>query len=226
MKELIKKEELVLLRNSKVIESYPVLQEIIENLANSNLQQLNEGSRKILEDNYLKVLAKAKEEWILDIDETQYYMKSKINCQVCKHKNIKNVCVIKNLYTKKKLTVGTECFKKLGISEDINVSKILERNRGEKRLEHLQMLFPGIEKEIEGWNIVLNTMGILRNEKIAQEYIELGINIKRYFGFYIDGKTSDRKAKELFCEIERIMQEKKNEIKKMKIYVEIKKRSA
>lgn len=226
MINIIGKEDLLMLKDSKIINDYPILQEIVENQINMKPQILDEETKRFLKYDYLKVLSKAKEEWFLNADKTQYYMKSEINCQFCGHKNLKNVCVIQNKYTNKRLTIGTECLKKTGASIGVSVNKILAESKREKRLEYIEGLFPGIEKEINEWDKFLEEKGIPRNEEIVQNYIKLGIKAKRYFKSYLDSKISDKKAEELFFEIERIMQEKENEIKKMKGCGKIEKRTA
>lgn len=215
MQSIIKNEDLLILKDSKVIKDYPTLQEIVENQINMKPQLINDEVKRFLKYDYFKVLSKAKEEWFLNIDETKYYMKSEIDCQFCGHRNLKNVCVIENKYTNKRLNIGTECLKKTGAGIGVNVNKILAESKKEKRLEYIEGLFPGIEKEINEWDKFLEEKRILKNEEIVQNYIKLDIKAKKYFELYVDNKTSDKVAKELLLEIERIMQEKEKEIQKL-----------
>lgn len=151
---------------------------------------------------------------VLNTDETQYYMKSEIDCEFCGHRNLKNVCVIENKYTNKRLNIGTECLKKTGVGIGANVYKILAESKKEKRLEYIEELFPGIE-EINNCDELLEKIEISGNEEIIQNYIKLGIKVEKYLELYVNNNTSDKKAEEILLEIERIIQEKDNEIKKI-----------
>lgn len=212
---LIKHEDLLLVKNSRIIKDYPILQKVDENQVSSNSQTLDEKTKRFGEYNFSKILSKAKEEWFLNTNETQYYIKSKIDCQFCGYKNIKNVCVIENRYTDKKITVGTECLKKTGLSRGINVNKILVESKKEKRLKHIESIFPGIKKEIQKWDSFLEARGISNREKVAQQYIELGIKAKKTMEAYINSNTSELKAKELLVDMGEIM--RKGEIEKRKM---------
>ena len=214
MQSIIKNEDLLILKDSKVIKDYPTLQEIIENQINMKPQLLDEEVKRFLKYDYFKVLSKAKEEWFLNTDETQYYMKSEIDCEFCGHRNLKNVCVIENKYTNKRLNIGTECLKKTGVGIGANVYKILAESKKEKRLEYIEELFPGIE-EINNCDELLEKIEISGNEEIIQNYIKLGIKVEKYLELYVNNNTSDKKAEEILLEIERIIQEKVNEIKKI-----------
>lgn len=63
MQSIIKNEDLLILKDSKVIKDYPTLQEIIENQINMKPQLLDEEVKRFLKYDYFKVLSKAKEEW-------------------------------------------------------------------------------------------------------------------------------------------------------------------
>ncbi len=214
MQSIIKNEDLLILKDSKVIKDYPTLQEIIENQINMKPQLLDEEVKRFLKYDYFKVLSKAKKEWFLNTDETQYYMKSEIDCEFCGHRNLKNVCVIENKYTNKRLNIGTECLKKTGAGIGVNVYKILAESKKEKRLEYIEGLFPGIE-EINKCGKFPEERAISGNEEIVQNYIKLRIKVEKYLELYVNNNTSDKKAEKLLLEIERIMQEKENEIKKI-----------
>ena len=86
---LIKHEDLLLVKNSRIIKDYPILQKVDENQVSSNSQTLDEKTKRFGEYNFSKILSKAKEEWFLNTNETQYYIQSKIDCQFCGYKNIK-----------------------------------------------------------------------------------------------------------------------------------------
>jgi hypothetical protein len=223
-KLLVKFRERSLLINSKVIEDYPHLKELINNTPNMKKSQLDtlQHEMQVFFDNmFPKILKQAAEEWsgdshhpidILDDDNI-------IRCQLCNHK-IKYVCYIVNKLNGNRLEVGRECVKHFGLFSDIPIEELFKEMARIKKIEEFNLLIPGIEKVISTWDGKLDSYPILIPKRMKSPYLALGRRANELFQEFV-GKheiTEDSK-KEIICQIDEILKKREALLSNIEKYV-------
>ena len=132
MRKLLKYNESQLMRYSKQIENNYILKGLIEKDTEDRPIIVDDMVRPFLRKQYTNMLAKCKKEWVIEVDEFKYLEEEICICELCGHKRIKNVCVIRNIYTNKKLKVGTGCINNIHINKNINFSSIFYKIKLDK----------------------------------------------------------------------------------------------
>lgn len=219
---LVTKRDRNLLLGSRIISEYPVLVKFIKttpNLQDTELHLLDEETKRFFKNIYRKVLNQASKEWVVDLNSVEYFSGDTMRCQLCGHRPIKNICVIENVYTKKRLKIGTECVKHFGISKDADIDKLIEKSKRIKRLEELDRAFPGIEREINEWELFIDKQPILVKKDVKEKYLELKKQVEEKLNSYIDPNTSEKQQRKLIKEIGQLRKNKRKEMQKIKDYV-------
>jgi len=222
MTKLLKKREIKLLINSKIIDDHPELQKFIKETPTWNKERLNELDRNIVlyfKNIHPKVMHEVVEEWAVDKDSVEYVEGNKIVCELCGHRPINEVCVIENKFNKKRLKIGNRCVTHFGISKGLDMKKLLQRSKRIKRLSKINLKYPGIEEKIDKWDLFIEKQDILIKEEIKREYLKLGEKAKKILEKYIDEKTTEIEQEELTKEIGKILEDEKKEIEKIENYV-------
>lgn len=213
--------EINLLLNSNIIKDYPKLQKFINEtprLDDKNLDILDEETIQFFKNIFPKIKKEAAKEWTMDKNSIEYVPDKDMKCELC-GQPIKNICVIKNNITKKSMKIGTECVKHFEINNDFNIETILEENKRIKRLEYLNSIFPGIERDIMEWELYIEEQEILVSKDIKNRYLEEGIKAKQILERYLDKKMPDESRSRLIKEMKQVYQNKEIEMKKIKDYV-------
>ena len=221
--KLITKRDRNILTGSKIIEDYLVLKRFIDKTPNWDDRRLNELDNETIlffQNIYSKVLKQATEEWTVDMSSVEYFEGDNMQCELCSQRPIKNICIIENNFTGKKLKIGTECVKHFGIKKDVEIEKLLEQSKRIKGLETLNDIYPGIEREINNWDYFLEKQTILIKKEVSQKYISEGAKAKIILEEYLDTKTSVKRRNKIVESLDTILKNKKIEIKKIEDYVD------
>ena len=222
MGRLLKKRDINLLTNSRIIDDYPELQKFIKDTPNWDDRRLDELDEEIIlyfKDIHPKVESEVSKEWAVDLGSVEYFDGDTMSCELCSHRPIKNVCVIENKFTKKRLKIGTECVKHFGISKDVDIEELIRESKSIKRLAKINSIYPGIEKEINNWNLFLDKQDILVKREVSRGYLDLGERAKKILKEYTGDKTTKKRQDEIVGELNEILTAKKTEIKRIKNYV-------
>lgn len=214
-----------LLKNSQITKDHLILRRTIKEnprLDDKEIHLLSKKDRYFFRDIYPQVKRRAIGEWTVEKNSAEYDPKGKMKCQLCGQK-IKNICIIKNNFNEKRLKVGTECVKEFGILSDFNFEKQLEEKKRIKRLENLNSIFPGIERELNEWNLFIDSQEILISNEIKSRYLELETCAKDIFNEYLDKNTLQKNRPKLIKDMEDILRNKGHQMDKIKQYTLINK---
>ena len=89
------KREINLLKGSKIIKDYQLLQKFINNTPNlekDKLVTLYQELQIFFKDIYPKVINEATKEWVVDKSSVYYEEGDNVSCELCGHRPIKNIC--------------------------------------------------------------------------------------------------------------------------------------
>ena len=191
---ILSREDRQLLLNSQTVESYPelipVLKKHMKITSIEDLDNLSENIKNIFKYAIKNIIKDASKEWVqaykvVDLGNTE------TKCSLCGTRN-RYICYIQNLYTDKRLNVGTECIKKFPDIKSGNIQKekqeLIDLQKHNKRRVNLGLKFPNLEEDIsdiesrlENSPIVLpNTIvsdikeQITRLHELSEEYFTAG----------------------------------------------------
>lgn len=222
MGRLLKEKDINLLINSRIINDHPELQSFIKETPTWDDRKLEELDKDIVlyfKNIHPKVESQVSKEWAVDLRSVEYFEGDTKSCELCGHRPIKNICVIENKFTKKRLKVGTECVKHFEISKDVNIEELIRESKKIKRLAKINSIYPGIEKEINNWDLFLDKQDILVKREVRKEYVSLGEKAKKILKEYIDDRTTKTRQDEIIEEMDKILKSREVEIEKIKNYV-------
>lgn len=211
MAELIAtQKEINLLLGSRIIEDYPVLKHFIKNTPNltkDKLYTLSQKEQLFFNDIYPKVRNEVINEWVVDKGSVDYVEENNVSCELCGHRPIKNICVIENAFTKKRLKVGTECVKYFGIGKDLDLNKLSKEVKRIRLLENLNSTFPGISSIIDNWWNLIDRQDMIIKYEIKKNYIKLGDKINELYNEYCDDKTNNANRINIINEIDLLLKD-------------------
>lgn len=219
---IVTQREINLLSGSKIIEDYPVLKEFIEvtpNLTKDKLITLSKKAQLFFNDIYPKVKNEVTNEWVVDKSSVDYVEGNKVSCELCGHRPIKNICVIENIFTKKRLKVGTECVEYFCIGKDVDLKKLSKEAKKIKLLEDLNSTFPGISTVIDNWGNLIERQVIIIKHDVKDKYISIGDRIKVLFNKYRDDKTNNADRIKIINEMDLLLNKGKIEKENIEKYV-------
>lgn len=153
MSRIFSKEELLLLKYSSIIQDYPELQTVMEtypNLQDNELKTLSQEVRRIIADDYSRIVGAAKQEWYLLQDRAKYpcidprESLEHTKCELCGNTQCDILFPIANHDQTKILYVGSTC-----ITKFVPRSKaaVLEEQKARKNaiyISRLNQRHPGI----------------------------------------------------------------------------------
>lgn len=223
MAKLVDKKEKNLLIGSKIINDYPNLKKFIQetpNLEDKDLGGSDKELKQFFENVYRKVLNEVVKEWVVKEGSIGYFEGNTMSCELCGNRPINNICTIENKFTGNELKIGTECVKRFGINSDVDINKLLEESKGIKRFEHLDKIFPSIEKTVSRWESFVNNQPILVKKEVKRKYIDEGIRARAIIESYTNPKTTVKECDKLINEMGQVLKRKENEEQRITDYVE------
>jgi hypothetical protein len=205
----INRKNRVILARSESSIRFPFLRKLAEKNIETDANQLGillnnfqDEELTIINDMLPGVLTLCKNEWKGDLNPVEIIIEQdkRKNCSLCGQPNNKWVFNIKNSLNGIKMNVGSTCIDEFGgiTLKEGKTRKQLEREAERKeRLQQLTINFPGIEKQIDNWDALLDDFDVLIPFELEGDYLALGSKLKELYEGYLNSKENTAPNEEI-----------------------------
>jgi len=168
-------EDRQLLLSSRTIESYPDLIPVLEKHTKvkeiDELINISEDVKNIFKFSIKSIIADASKEWV-QTGKVFDRQNLETKCSLCGTRT-RYICYIQNIYTGKRLNVGTDCIEKFPDITSSNVKlekqELIKLEKNNRRRIQLGISFPNLQNDISEVEILLKSSPVILPDSLEND---------------------------------------------------------